>query len=93
MISSVLLIELFKSPALLGTSLPNYDACKVDDTKSYSLDADFSKKRPVAFTFEGKRYDMQSWKRFIVMVCELLNDKNPRFYPISCIFIIIPFLL
>lgn len=65
---------------ILNTSKPNYDACKVDDTKSYSLDADFSKKRPVAFTFEGKRYDMQSWKRFIVMVCELLNDKNPKLF-------------
>lgn len=64
----------------LTTSRPNYDSCKVDDAKPYSLDADFSKKRPVAFTFEGKRYDAQSWKRFIVMVCELLNDKNPRLF-------------
>lgn len=58
----------------------DYDACKVDDTKSYSLDADFSKKRPVAFIFEGKRYDVQSWKRFMVMVCELLNEKNPKIF-------------
>lgn len=40
----------------------------------------FQKKRPVAFTFEGKRYDVQSWKRFIVMVCELLNDKNSELF-------------
>lgn len=58
----------------------DYDSCKVDDTKPYSLDADFSKKRPVAFIFEGKRYDVQSWKRFIVMVCELLNDKNSKLF-------------
>lgn len=64
----------------LTTSKPNYDLCKVDDTKPYSLDADFSKKRPIAFTFEGKRYDVQSWKRFIVMVCELLNDKNSKLF-------------
>lgn len=58
----------------------DYNSCKVDDSKPYSLDADFSKKRPVAFTFEEKRYDVQSWKRFIVMVCELLNDKNSKLF-------------
>lgn len=58
----------------------DYDSCKVDDTKPYSLDADFSKKRPVAFVFEGKRYDVQSWKRFLIMVCELLNDKNQTLF-------------
>lgn len=34
----------------------------------------------VAFVFEGKRYDVQSWKRFMVMVCELLNDKNSKLF-------------
>lgn len=58
----------------------DYNSCKVDDTKPYSLDADFSKKRPVAFVFDGKKYDVQSWKRFLVMVCELLNSKNPKLF-------------
>lgn len=59
---------------------PDYESCKVDDTKPYSLDADFSKKRPVAFVFEGKRYDVQSWKRFLIMVCELLNNKDSKLF-------------
>lgn len=59
---------------------PNYDSCKADHTKPYSLDADFSKKRPVAFIFEGRRYDVQSWKRFLVMVCELLNQKDSKLF-------------
>lgn len=72
-----------KNPGKKSTTMKqkvDYDSCKVDDTKPYSLDADFSKKRPVAFVFEGKRYDVQSWKRFLVMVCELLNNKNQKLF-------------
>ncbi len=58
----------------------DYDSCKIDETEPYNLDADFSRKRPVGFTFEGKKYDVQNWNRLLVMVCELLNRKNPKLF-------------
>ncbi len=59
---------------------PNYDSCKIDEPEPYNLDADFSRKRPMSFTFEGKKYDVQNWNRLLVMVCELLNRKNPKLF-------------
>lgn len=59
---------------------PDYDSCKIDETKPYNLDADFSRKRPIGFTFEGKKYNVQNWNRLLVMVCELLNRKNPKLF-------------
>lgn len=59
---------------------PDYESCKVDETKAYYLDADFSKKRPSGFAFDGKKYDARSWNKMLVMVCEILNDKNPKLF-------------
>lgn len=64
----------------ITTSKPDYDSCKVDETESYNLDADFSKKRPISFIFEGKKYYAKTWNRLLVMVCELLNKKNPELF-------------
>lgn len=58
----------------------DYDSCKVDETKSYNLDSDFSKKRPIGFIFDGKRYDVRNWNRLLVMVCEILNIKNAKLF-------------
>lgn len=58
----------------------DFDFYKPNEAEPYNLDADFSKKKPVSFLFEGKKYDVRNWNRLLVMVCEILNRKDPMLF-------------
>lgn len=59
---------------------PDYDSYKVDDKKPHYLYEDFTNKRPVAFSLEGKRYPVRDWNKLLIMVCEILYKKNPKLF-------------
>lgn len=59
---------------------PDYDSYKVDETEVHNLDEDFSNKRPIGFLLEGKRYSVRNWNRLLVMVCEILSQKNSTLF-------------
>lgn len=59
---------------------PDYSSYRVDDTKPYYLDEDFTNKRPICFSLEGKKYSVRNWNRLLVMVCEILNKQNPNLF-------------
>lgn len=59
---------------------PNYDSYKVDETEPHNLDEDFTNKRPICFSLEGKKYSVRNWNRLLIMVCEILSQKNPKLF-------------
>lgn len=59
---------------------PNYDSFKVDDKVPHNLDEDFINKRPIGFSLEGKKYSVRNWNRLLIMVCEILSQKNPKLF-------------
>lgn len=59
---------------------PDYASYKVDEKESHNLDEDFANKRPVGFILEGKRYSVRNWNRLLVMVCEILSQKDPKLF-------------
>ena len=58
----------------------DYDAYKVDDKKPHYLYEDFTNKRPVAFSLDGKRYPVRDWNKLLIMVSEILYKKNPELF-------------
>lgn len=59
---------------------PDYDSYKVDEKKPHYLYEDFTNKRPVAFSLDGKRYPVRDWNKLLIMVCEILYKKNPELF-------------
>ena len=54
----------------------NYANYRVDDTVPHFLSEDFTHKRPVAFEFDGTQYSVKDWKQFLLMICEIMYNKN-----------------
>ena len=54
----------------------NYANYIVDDTVPHFLSEDFTHKRPVAFEFDGTQYSVKDWKQFLLMICEIMYNKN-----------------
>lgn len=54
----------------------NYNDYRVNDTVPYSLSEDFKHKRPAAFKFDGERYTVKDWKQMLLMVCEIMYNKD-----------------
>lgn len=59
---------------------PDYNSYKVDNTEPHYLDEDFTNKRPIGFTLEGRKYQVRNWNRLLVMICEILSKKNPNLF-------------
>lgn len=61
-------------------SSTNYDDYKVDESISHGLFENYTHKRPVAFSLEGNRYSVRDWKHVLRIVCEVLNQKDPKLF-------------
>ena len=46
--------------------------------KTVKLTKDYSGKKPVAFTFQGKRYEVKFWRRILFKICEILAERHPK---------------
>jgi len=54
---------------------PNCNSDKVDEIKGYSLDKNFTHKKPTGFCLEGKEYSVKQWNELLIKACEILNKK------------------
>lgn len=59
---------------------PDYASYKVDETEPHNLDEDFLNKKPVGFILDGKKYSVRNWNRLLVMVCEILSQKDYKLF-------------
>ena len=46
--------------------------------KTVKIADDYSGKKPVAFSFQGKRYEVKYWRRLFFKICELMVERNPE---------------
>jgi len=46
--------------------------------KTVKLTEDYSGKKPAAFTFQGKRYEVKFWRRIFFKICEIVAEKHPE---------------
>lgn len=56
--------------------LPDYDSLRVDRNIPYTLQDDYTYKRPAGFEIFGERYDAKDWKDVLVKTCEILASKD-----------------
>jgi len=61
-------------------SLPNYEKYYVDSKVSYTLYETFAHKRPFAFEFQGKQYEVRTWIEMLIKFCDLLYQKNSELF-------------
>ena len=56
----------------------DYSQYDMDDTVAYDIeDTPVTFKRPAAFSYKGKRYQVTKWKTMLVQLCNLLYKENP----------------
>lgn len=60
--------------------IPNYADYAVDSTVPYSLMADFTHKRPAAFSLQGTRIEANDWKDVFVQTCEALVNTDKKIF-------------
>lgn len=57
----------------------DYSLYDMDDTVAYDIDdTPVTFKRPAAFSFNGKRYQVTKWKTMLVKLCDLLYKEKPE---------------
>ncbi len=57
----------------------DYSLYDMDDTVAYDIeDTPVTFKRPAAFSFNEKRYQVTKWKTMLVKLCDLLYKENPE---------------
>ena len=57
----------------------DYSLYDMDDTVAYDIeDTPVTFKRPAAFSFNGKRYQVTKWKTMLVKICDLLYKQDPE---------------
>lgn len=56
----------------------DYSQYAMDDTVAYDIEnTPVTFKRPAAFSYNGKRYQVTKWKTMLVQLCGLLYKENP----------------
>lgn len=58
----------------------NYAKYQVDKSISYPISEDFKHTSPYAFTFEGRKYLVDSWYEVTIKVCEFLYAKDKSLF-------------
>lgn len=58
----------------------NYEEYRVDDSIAYNLYSDFTYKKPAAFVFMGKKYQVAKWKQMFTKTCEVLCERNSKLF-------------
>jgi hypothetical protein len=54
----------------------DYDSYRVDESVEYDLFSLVTFKRPAAFSFKGKEYNVSTWSRMLISLCELLYEED-----------------
>lgn len=63
---------------LEASERPDYSLYDMDDTVAYDIkDTPVTFKRPAAFSYKGKRYNVTKWKAFLAELCSILYKEDP----------------